>query len=300
MGSGQWGVGAECVLLRTAHCALPTPHSPLPLPTPHFPDWCSRCTDPPFWRCRIETLEQTPAAERPVNHEELVRFFSVLSHDLKSPIFAVDGFSDLLLTDYQDKLDEEGQDFLRRIRSSAQYMKRVLDEMSHMVKLLARPGARKPTPLREVLEEVILKYNYLIEEGGVRVEMPADLPVVNVDPEKIREAIGAIVANALFFSDREKGDRRIAIDCSSIDGAGVRMCIRDNGIGIDPRYANQVFELGGMSKLDKGRGGGPGYGLYLAKRLIEGHGGELTVDSTLGEGSTFCFTLPAQSAGLGV
>lgn len=215
----------------------------------------------------------------------------MLSHDLKSPIFAVDGFSDLLLMDYHDKVDEEGQDFLRRIRASAQYMKRILDDMSHMVKLLARPSARKPTPLREVVEEVILKYNFQIEEGGVRFDLPADLPVVSVDPEKIREAIGAIVSNALFFSDREKGERRIAIDVNS-DGASVHFCVRDNGIGIDPRYVSQVFELGGMSKLDKARGGGPGYGLYLAKRLIESQGGELTVESTLGEGSTFCFTLP--------
>ena len=215
----------------------------------------------------------------------------MLSHDLKSPIFAVDGFSDLLLTDYLDKLDEEGQDFLRRIRSSAQYMKRVLDEMSHMVKLLARPNARKPTPLREIVEEVILKYNFQIEEGGVNVDLPTDLPVVNVDPEKIREAIGALIANALFFTDRPKGERQIAIDCST-DGPGVRFCIRDNGIGIDNRYANQVFELGGMSKLDKARGGGPGYGLYLAKRVIESHGGELTVETEQGAGSTFCFTLP--------
>ena len=236
-------------------------------------------------------MEQTPAAEKPVTHEELVRFFSVLSHDLKSPIFAVDGFSDLLLSDYLDKLDEEGQDFLRRIRSSAQYMKRVLDEMSHMVKLLARPTASRRTPLREIIEEVILKYNFQIEEGGVKVDVPADLPVVNVDPEKMREAIGAIVANALFFSDRAKGERQIAIECHE-DGSAHRICVRDNGIGIDPRYASQVFELGGMSKLDKARGGGPGYGLYLAKRLIEAHGGELTVDSTLGEGTTFCFTLP--------
>ena len=245
-----------------------------------------------LWRCRIEILEQIPAAERPVTHEELVRFFSILSHDLKSPIFAVDGFSDLLLSDYLDKLDDEGQDFLRRIRSSAQYMKRVLDEMSHMVKLLARPTARKPTPLREIVEEVILKYNFQIEEGGVRVEMPGELPVVSVDPEKIREAIGAIVANALFFNDRPKGERQLVIDCSA-DAGGARFCIRDNGIGIDPRYVSQVFELGGMSKLEKARGGGPGYGLYLAKRLIEAHGGELTVESTLGEGSLFCFTIPA-------
>jgi two-component system, chemotaxis family, sensor kinase Cph1 len=236
-------------------------------------------------------LEQSPAAEKPVTQDELVRFFSVLSHDLKSPIFAVDGFSELLLGDYLDKLDEEGQDFLRRIRSSAQYMKRVLDDMSHMVKLLARPTARKPTPLREIVEEVILKYNFQIDEGGVRVDVPADLPVVNVDPEKLREAIGAIVSNSLFFSDRAKGERQIAIDCSS-SGEGIRLCIRDNGIGIDPRYINQVFELGGMSKLDKARGGGPGYGLYLAKRIIESHGGEMTVESALNEGSTFCFTLP--------
>lgn len=237
-------------------------------------------------------MEQIPGAERPVTHEELVKFFSVLSHDLKSPIFAVDGFSDLLLTDYLDKLDEEGQDFLRRIRSSAQYMKRVLDEMSHMVKLLARPTVPRPTPLREIIEEVILKYNFQIEEGGAAVDIPADLPVANVDPEKMREAIGAIVANALFFSDRPRGERRIAIECHQ-EEPGYRICVRDNGIGIDPRYVSQVFELGGMSKLDKARGGGPGYGLYLAKRLIETHGGQLTVESTPGEGTTFCFTLPA-------
>lgn len=243
-------------------------------------------------RCSIDALEQTPAAERPVTQEELVRFFGVLSHDLKSPIFAVDGFSDLLLSDYLDRLDDEGQDFLRRVRSSAQYMRRVLDDMSHMVKLVSRPNARKPTPLREIVEEVLLKYNFQIEEGGVQVDAPADLPVVNVDPEKMREAIGALVANALFFTDQPKGARRIAIDCTG-DASGIRLCVRDNGIGIDPRYVHQIFELGGMSKLDKPRGGGPGYGLYLAKRLVESHGGQLTVESQPNEGSTFCMTVPA-------
>ena len=224
--------------------------------------------------------------------EELTRFFSILSHDLKSPIFAVDGFSELLISDYLEKLDEEGQDFLRRIRSSAQYMKKVLDEMAHMVKMLSRPNAKRPTPLREIVEEVILKYNFMIEEGGVRVDVPADMPVVNVDPEKMREALGALIANALFFTEKPKGERIVAVDCSR-DGSGHRICVRDNGVGIDPRYAQQVFELGGVSKLDKQRGGGPGYGLYMAKRIIESHGGATTVESALGEGSTFCFTIPA-------
>ncbi len=215
----------------------------------------------------------------------------MLSHDLKSPIFAVDGFSELLLSDYLEKLDGEGQDFLKRIRSSVQNMKMVLDDMSHMVKLLSRPNAKRAIPMREIIEEVILKHNYAIEEGGVRIDVPGDLPVINVDPEKMREAIGVLISNALFFTDRPKGERQVAIDVSRED-SGHRICVRDNGIGIDPRYMNQVFELGGMSKLDKARGGGPGYGLFLAKRIIESHGGTLSVESKLGEGTTFCFTLP--------
>jgi len=216
----------------------------------------------------------------------------VLSHDLKSPIFAVDGFSELLISDYADKLDAEGDDFLRRIRSSAQHMKRVLDDMSHMVKLLARPTAKKPTPLRELIEEALQKHSYAIEDGGVKVNVPPDLPTVDVDPDKTREALGALIANALFFNDRAKGEREITIACDR-DERCHRICVRDNGIGIDPKYISQIFELGGASKLEKPRGGGPGYGLYLAKRLIESNGGELTVDSTPGDGSMFCMTLPA-------
>lgn len=246
---------------------------------------------PALHSCTLRSLAITDETEKPLSQDELVRLFSVLSHDLKSPIFAIDGFSELLLADYAGKLDEEGEDFLRRIRSSAQQMKRVLDDMSHMVKLLARPSVRRPTPLREIVEEVIQKHNYAIEEGGVTFDVPSDLPVVNADPEKLREAIGAIISNALFFTDRAKGERQITFQVSQNDGS-LQICIRDNGIGIDPKYAPQVFELGGMSKLEKSRGGGPGYGLYLAKRAIEEEGGALSVDSKPQEGSSFCFTLP--------
>ncbi len=220
-----------------------------------------------------------------VGCEELMHFFNVLSHDLKSPIFSIDGFSELLLGDYRDRLDEEGQDFLRRIRSSVQQLKRVLDEMSHIVKLLARPNAKRATPLREIVEEVLLKYNFQIEEGGVHVAVPSDLPIVNVDPEKMREAVGALVSN-------KKGERTIAIECSA-EGGRIRICVRDNGIGVDPRYLGQIFDLG--LKLDKSRGGGPGYGLYLARRVAESHRGSMTSESQLGQGSTFCLHLPANN-----
>src|SRR5262249_30230902 len=221
--------------------------------------------------------------------KELIRLFRVQSHDLKSPLFVIQGFLELLMSDYADKLDEEGLDFLGRIRGGTEQMKKVIEEVSRIVKLLARPNALRPKPLREIVEEALLKYNFLIEEGGVRVEVPADLPTVNCDEEKMREAIGALISNALSFNDRPKGERTIAINCDA-DGRCIRLAVHDNGIGIDPRYASQIFDLG--LKLDKSRGGGPGYGLYLARRMAEAHGGSISVESVPAQGSTFWMTIP--------
>ena len=232
--------------------------------------------------------KEAAVAERRAR-KELIRLFRVQSHDLKSPLFVIQGFIELLSSDYAEKLDEEGQDFLRRIRGSTEQMKKVMEEISHIVKLLARPNALRPKPLREIVEEALLKYNYLIEEGGVQVELPPDLPTVHCDDEKMREVIGVLISNALSFNDRPKGERSIVIDCNA-DASRCCLTVRDNGIGIDPRYAGQIFDLG--IKLDKSRGGGPGYGLYLARRMAEAHGGSISVESAPQQGSTFCVTIP--------
>src|SRR5437762_3520469 len=85
--------------------------------------------------------------------KELMRLIRVQSHDLKSPLFVIQGFMELLMGDYADKLDEEGQDFLRRIRGSSEQMKKVIEETSRVAKLLVRPNALRPKPLREIVEE---------------------------------------------------------------------------------------------------------------------------------------------------
>jgi signal transduction histidine kinase len=234
-------------------------------------------------------LHAAVAVSESLTREDLVRFFGVLSHDLKSPIFTIDGFSDLLLANTAGQLDEESSDFLQRIRGAAKQMKRVLDDMSHMIRLLSRPDALRPVDLNEVLQEVRLKHNALNDDGGSKIEVAGTLPTVIADAEKLREAFGAIVANALIFTDRPTGERIVRID-SSQTGDLARICVEDNGIGMDPRYIQQAFELG--LKLDKSRGTGAGYGLYLARRVIEGLGGTLDAESTPGEGSRFVFTLP--------
>jgi signal transduction histidine kinase len=105
----------------------------------------------------------------------------------------------------------------------------------------------------------------------------------------MRETICPLSSNAPFFNDPPTGERPLMTERKP-DPNGYRFCVRDNGIGIDPRYTDQIFDLG--LKLDKSRGGGPGYGLYLAKRVIESHGGTISVDTALDQGSAFCFTIP--------
>src|SRR5207302_664014 len=129
---------------------------------------------------RMLPWKEAALAERRAR-KELMRLFRVQSHDLKSPIFVIQGFIELLTSDYADKLDEEGQDFLRRIRGSTEQLKKVIDEISRIVKLLARPNAPRERPLREIIDEALMKYTYLIEEGGVSIDVTPDLPVVRVD-----------------------------------------------------------------------------------------------------------------------
>ena len=155
--------------------------------------------------------------------------------------------------------------------------------MSALIENVLKPKHVQPPP-----EDG--RFNYIIEEGGVEFVVPSDLPQVEGDREKLREAIAALVSNALTFTDRPVGERKVTLTWSR-EGDVDRFCISDNGMGVDPRYVEQLFDLG--LKLDKSRGEGPGYGLYLARRVIESHGGQLTMESTPGEGSRFNFTLPA-------
>jgi two-component system, chemotaxis family, sensor kinase Cph1 len=227
-----------------------------------------------------------------LEREELVKIFSVLSHDLKSPIFSIDGFSDLLISDYADRLDEEGLDFLQRVRNGVMQMKAILEGMGRIVKLLSREDEPEALSLDSVIDEIRLRHSFALGERSLRLEVDDTLPEVRGDREKIRELFDELVSNAIAFTDpppESKSEGGISIQSASRDGMA-ELSVIDHGIGIEPQYLDQIFDLG--IKLDKSRGAGPGYGLFLARKIVEGHGGELKLESTPGEGSRFSFTLP--------
>ncbi len=237
-----------------------------------------------------ERVSQNIKHDDGITNEELLKVFSVLAHDLKSPIFSIDGFSELLQSDYAATMDDDGRDFLARIRASVGQIKRVVDEMSHLIKLVARPNVKRPVNLAEIAEEIRLRLANKFDEHGAELHVDGELPTVDADPEKLKEALTALVSNALTFNDRPAGERTVEL-AARRDGEMHEISVRDNGIGIDPRYAGQIFELG--LKLDKQKGDGPGYGLFLARRIAQSHGGDITVTSAPGEGSTFSLRLPA-------
>lgn len=227
-----------------------------------------------------------------LDRDELIRLFRLLSHDLKSPIFSIDGFSELLLADYGETLDEEGRDFLIRIRNGVGQMKTTLDGFSRTVKLLAEPNRMTNVDLNDLVEQVRLKLNFRAEERGVDLQIDGNLPSVEGDSEKLRELLRVLLSNAIEYSDSSKETPTVNVS-HEVDNGGVTISIRDNGIGIDPQYHSQIFEAG--LRLDKKNGPGSGCGLYLARQIAESHDGKISVESAEGVGSTFTLLLPVGS-----
>lgn len=221
--------------------------------------------------------------------DELRKIFSVLTHDLRSPLFAIDGFSTLLIDDIGETLSEENRDFLERIRVSAKHMKQTIDGMNRIVKILTRPAQIEPTDLNDLVAQVWFRMRADAEENGVVVEIAEDLPSINADREKISAALEALLSNAMTFR-KPDGDARISLTARR-EGDEVHICVSDDGIGIERGYFGQIFDPG--IKLDREVGDGPGYGLFLASRIAEIHRGRIDVEAVPGEGSTFCLVIGA-------
>jgi PAS domain S-box-containing protein len=221
-------------------------------------------------------------------NKELESFAYSVSHDLRAPLRAIDGFAKILSEDYGPKLDEEGRRVIGRIRHNAERMARLIDDLLSFSRLgrqeLRRTEVDMTTLARKAVEE-----SASLEPGrNVRLEL-AQLPHALGDAPMLTQVWINLVANAYKYT-RRNPDARVEIGGAVADGEDVYW-VKDNGVGFDPRHSAKLFEvfsrLHGADEFE-----GTGVGLALVRRVVERHGGRVFASSAVGAGAEFRFTLP--------
>lgn len=220
-------------------------------------------------------------------NKELESFSYSVSHDLRAPLRAIDGFSKALLDDYNDKLDAEGKDFLNRIRGASQKMAALIDDMLKLSRLTIEEMKYVSIDLSEMADRIINDLK-LYEQNRTVEFINAPGLFVNGDPQLIHAAMENLLGNAWKFTSREKN----AIIEFGVEVIGNEKIffIRDNGAGFDTAYSDKLF--GAFQRLHTvSEFPGTGIGLAIVQRVINRHGGRIWAESIVDKGTTFYFTI---------
>ena len=244
-------------------------------------------------RALYDDLRQEIAEHRLAQEEleaknaELERFTYTVSHDLKSPLVTIKGFLGLLEKDAVAGDFDRMRVDIQRIKSAAETMNRLLDELLELSRVGRQINPFEDVALGELARLAVELLAGEIEACGVEIEITPDLPEVVGDRIRLLEVLQNLLANAVKFMGSQS-EPWVEVG-SRDDGDQQVFYVRDNGIGIDSKYQEQIFGL--FERLD-GQVDGTGVGLALVKRIVELHGGRIWVESPgEGYGSTFCFTL---------
>lgn len=234
-----------------------------------------------------DKLEKT-MEELARSNAELEHFAYIASHDLQEPLRMMKGFSQLLRRRYKGKLDSDADEFITYITDGATRMQRIIDDLLMYSRVGTRGKPFEPTDCKAILDQVLLNLQVVIQENKVAITHDP-LPTVMADPSQMVQLFQNLLGNAIKF--RGKEPPRIHISAKRKGNEWV-FSVCDNGIGIDPQYAERIFMV--FQRLHgKDEYPGTGIGLAICKKIVERHGGRIWVESELGKGSTFYFTLPA-------
>jgi len=228
------------------------------------------------------------ARELARSNAELEDFAYAVSHDLKEPLRGIDDFSRFLAEDYSDKLDEQGQERIRAIRKSAQGMKQLIEDLLELSRLGRIRQELTTVGMQSLLGDVRLDLEFALREKKVDLRIEPGLPTLACDALRTKQVFQNLISNAIKFSDKPQPVVEIA--CSEDDSV-YTFSVRDNGIGIDDQYHEKIFWI--FERLNQqGEYEGTGAGLAICKKIVEAHGGKIWVESSVGQGSTFSFTIP--------
>ncbi len=228
---------------------------------------------------------------------ELKAFAQIVSHDIKNPVNTVLLIAELLREREGRALSVAGRDDLDRIARLAQHTEDMLRDLLHMFKVISVHEPHAPIDLKALVEQAVDTLDHQIAVKRVRVRI-GDLPAVCGQPSKLAHVFVNLLSNAVKYVPEGSGEVRVAGVCN---GSEVCVCVQDNGIGIPEPYQRGIFKLFGRVPADEQRVGGQtvsgtGVGLAIVKRIVETHGGTVSVDSKPGAGSRFYVRLPAPTA----
>jgi light-regulated signal transduction histidine kinase (bacteriophytochrome) len=236
-------------------------------------------------------VEKSKLAE--VNHQlevankELEAFSYSVSHDLRSPLRTIDGFSQALLDDYADKLDCSGQDHLQRVRRAAQRMAALIDDMLNLSRVTRSAMRREMLDLSAMAMSIAAELREAEPGRQVEFAIENDLTAAG-DPQLVRAAMENLMGNAWKYTSAHPS-ARIEFGTTQRNGKHP-FFVRDDGAGFDPRYAHRLF--GAFQRLHTAAEfPGTGVGLATVQRIVHRHGGEIWAEGVVEKGATFYFTL---------
>ncbi|MDD5036339.1 MAG: ATP-binding protein [Methylococcaceae bacterium] len=240
------------------------------------------------YRDHLEELVRLRTTEIETVNKELEAFAYSVSHDLRVPLRAVDGFSRILLEDYQGTLDAEGQRLLNVVRDNAQKMGRLIDDILAFSRMGRKEMRFSEVDLEVLSREAFDELQPQAQERDLRLDVHP-LPIARGDPSLLRQVIINLIGNAIKFT-RPRSKARIEVGAQADERETVYY-VKDNGAGFDMQYADKLF--GVFQRLHGGgEFEGTGIGLAIVKRVIERHGGRVWAEGKVGEGATIFFALP--------
>lgn len=222
------------------------------------------------------------------SNADLEQFAYVASHDLQEPLRMVASYTELLAQRYEGKLDAKADKYIYYAVDGARRMQRLVADLLQYSRVGSQGKPLIVVKSKDVLKRVLEMLYESISSTGATIEYD-DLPEVIADEDQLSQLFQNIIGNALKFRSSEPP--RIHIDATLEDRKWI-FSVRDNGIGIEMQYAERIFQM--FQRLrERGKYDGSGIGLAIAKRIVERHGGRISVQSELGVGTTVFFALPA-------
>jgi signal transduction histidine kinase/sensor domain CHASE-containing protein len=240
-------------------------------------------------RANEKTLEAL-LAELTEKNTELESFVYTVSHDLKTPIVTIEGFIGALREDFGEILSEVGDKYLRYMSDAARKMEVLINDLLELSRVGRLTETKAEFSLFEPVEDAIETLRPQIEAANIAVSVQKDLPVVYAERKRMGQVMDNLLTNAVKYIGKDNPDPRIDIGYTDRNAEKI-FWVRDNGIGIEQRYFDKIFQIFERLPAAKLAGEGTGIGLTIVRRIIEKHGGRIWVTSELGKGSTFFFTL---------